>query len=95
MTLLGRGVLTTPPLGPFYGSVGTQSTAQCWHIEPLAPMAFLKNEIATQLIARNPFHRKEQKDKRREDKNGHAPTLTAPFPHPSPFTSRLSAHAHV
>ncbi len=39
-SLIGIGVLTTPPFEPFYGSVGAQSTTQPWHNDPLTPLPF-------------------------------------------------------
>ncbi len=40
MSLVGRGVLTTPPFtGPFCRPVSAQSTTQPWRAETLTPMS--------------------------------------------------------
>ncbi len=38
-SLIGRGVLTTPPFGPFCRTVDAQSTTQPWHTDPLTPLS--------------------------------------------------------
>ncbi len=39
-SLIGRVVLTTPPLGPFCRTVGAQSTTQSWNTDSLTPNDF-------------------------------------------------------
>ncbi len=36
-SLIGNSVLITPQFGPFYRSLGAQSSAQPWHTDPLTP----------------------------------------------------------
>ncbi len=37
MSLIGRGVLTTMPVGPFCRVAGAQTVTQPWHTDPLSP----------------------------------------------------------
>ncbi len=48
-SLTGKGVLTTPPFGPFCRAAGAQSANQPLHTDPLTPSPFnpFDNEYAS------------------------------------------------
>ncbi len=51
MSLIGRGVLVTPPfVGLFCRSVGAQSTTKAWHADPLAPCTLINKTHGEKLL---------------------------------------------